>query len=157
MSTHTVRPHRVLRASAERVHRAFVEPAAMAKWMPPCGLCGTVHHGDARVGGGFCRSFSSFAACRGQAFGADDRELVPSQRLRCTDEFDAPGLPGQTQVTVAFVQVSCGTELTLLREGIAQVIPRRRAAWDGSSRWCNWPRGSSRRFPAEPRAPHLRR
>lgn len=123
MPTHTVQLHRVLRAPAERVYRAFTEPEAMAKWLPPYGFCCTVHHMDARVGGSFKMSFSNFATGQGHSFGGEYLELVPNQRLRYTDKFDDPNLPGQMQVTVTLAPVSCGTELNVLQEGVPPVIP----------------------------------
>jgi uncharacterized protein YndB with AHSA1/START domain len=123
MSTNTVRLHRVLRAPPQRVYRAFLDADAMAKWLPPHGFTGTVLHLDARVGGTFRMSFTDFATGTSHSFGGEYLELVPHERLRYTDRFDDPSLPGVMQVTVSLRQVSCGTELTVLQEGIPGVIP----------------------------------
>lgn len=123
MSTGTVRLHRVLRAPPERVYRAFLEPEAMAKWLPPYGFTCRVHHLDARVGGSFRMSFTNFATGQGHAFGGDYLELVPHETIRYTDRFDDPNLPGQMAVTVSLRPVSCGTELVVTQEGVPEVIP----------------------------------
>lgn len=123
MSTNTVRLHRVLRAPPQRVYRAFLDADAMAKWLPPHGFTGKVLHLDARVGGTFRMSFTDFATGTSHSFGGEYLELVPHERLRYTDRFDDPSLPGVMQVTVSLRQVSCGTELTVLQEGIPSVIP----------------------------------
>jgi uncharacterized protein YndB with AHSA1/START domain len=123
VSTSTVRLHRLLRATPERVYRAFLDADAMAKWLPPNGFTGKVHHLDARVGGTFRMSFTNFTTGQGHAFGGEYLELVPHQRLRYTDRFDDPNLPGVMQVTVSLRQVSCGTELNVVQEGIPAVIP----------------------------------
>ena len=123
MSTNTVRLHRVLRAPPERVYRAFLDQDAMAKWLPPNGFTGKVHHLDARVGGTFRMSFTNFTTGASHSFGGEYLELVPHERLRYTDRFDDPNLPGVMQVTVSLRQVSCGTELNVLQEGIPGVIP----------------------------------
>ena len=123
MTTGTVRLHRVLRAPAERIYRAFLDPDAMAKWLPPHGFTGRVHHMDARVGGGYKMSFTSFSTGRTHAFGGEFVDLVPNERLRYTDRFDDPNLPGQMTTTVTLVTVSCGTELTIVQEGIPEAIP----------------------------------
>jgi uncharacterized protein YndB with AHSA1/START domain len=123
MTTGTVRLHRVLRAPAERIYRAFLDPDAMAKWLPPHGFTGRVHHMDARVGGGYKMSFTNFSNGQSHAFGGEFVELVPNERLRYTDRFDDPSLPGQMTTTVTLVSVSCGTELTIVQEGIPEAIP----------------------------------
>ena len=123
MTTGTVRIHRVLKAPPERVYRAFLEADAMAKWLPPFGFTCKVHHLDARVGGTFSMSFVNFATGSGHSFGGQYLELVPDQKIRYTDKFDDPNLPGQIQVTVAITQVLCGSELTVVQEGIPEVIP----------------------------------
>ena len=123
MSTGTVRLHRVLRAPPERVYRAFVDPDAMAKWLPPNGFTGRVHHIDARVGGSYKMSFTNLSTGQSHAFGGEFLELVPNERLRHTDAFDDPNLPGQMTTTVALTKVSCGTELNVVQEGIPEVIP----------------------------------
>lgn len=123
MSTNTVRLHRVLRAPPERVYRAFLDPDAMAKWSSPHGFTGKVHHLDARVGGTFRMSFTNFTTGASHSFGGEYLELVPHERLRYTDRFDDPNLPGVMQVTVSLRQVTCGTELNVVQEGIPGVIP----------------------------------
>lgn len=123
MPTGTVRLHRVLRAPPERVYRAFLEPAAMAKWLPPYGFTCQVDHLDARVGGTFRMSFTNFGSGASHSFGGEYLELVPNERLRYTDRFDDPNLPGQIEVTVSLTQVSCGTEIAVLQQGIPEVIP----------------------------------
>jgi uncharacterized protein YndB with AHSA1/START domain len=119
----TVRLHRVLATRPDKVYRAFVEADAMAKWLPPDGFTCTVHHLDAKVGGTFRMSFRNFTTGMGHSFGGEYLELVPGERLRYTDRFDDPNLPGEIQVTVALRQVSCGTELTVVQEGLPDAIP----------------------------------
>ena len=121
--THTVRLHRVLRAPAERVYRAFLDPDAMAKWLPPDGFTGKVHHRDVREGGSYRMTFTNFTTGQSHSFGGTFLELVPHERIRHTDRFDDPNLPGTLQVTVSFAKVSCGTELSVVQEGIPDVIP----------------------------------
>lgn len=123
MTTGTVRLHRVLRAPPERVYRAFLDPAALCKWLPPNGYTCTVHHLDARVGGGFKMSFTQFATGQAHSFGGTYLELLPNELLRYTDVFDDPNLPGQMITTVRLAAVSCGTELNVVQEGIPAVIP----------------------------------
>ena len=123
MSTGTVRLHRVLRAPPERVYRAFLEPAALARWLPPYGFTATVHHLEPRVGGTHRLSFTNFATGHSHAFGGSYLELVPGEKLRYTDRFDDPNLPGEMTVTVTLAQVACGTELSVVQEGIPAVIP----------------------------------
>jgi uncharacterized protein YndB with AHSA1/START domain len=123
MSTGTVRLHRVLRAPPERVYRAFVEPAALVRWLPPYGFTATVHQLDARVGGTHRLSFTNFATGHSHAFGGTYLELVPGERLRYTDRFDDPTLAGEMAVTILLTKVVCGTELHVLQEGIPAVIP----------------------------------
>jgi len=123
MSTNTVRLHRVLRATPEKIYRAFLDADAMAKWLPPHGFTGKVHHIDARVGGSYKMSFTNLATGQGHSFGGEYLELVPNERIRHTDRFDDPNLPGVMQVTVSLKQVSCGTELSIVQEGIPDVIP----------------------------------
>lgn len=123
MSTGTVRLHRVLRAPPERVYRAFLDPEAMAKWIPPHGFTGKVHQMDARVGGGYKMSFTNFGTGKSHSFGGSYVELTPHTRIRYTDRFDDPGLPGEMQVTVSLAPVACGTELTVVQEGIPAAIP----------------------------------
>ncbi|KAB2954996.1 MAG: SRPBCC family protein [Thermoanaerobaculia bacterium] len=119
----TVRLHRVLRAPTERVYRAFVDPDAMVKWLPPHGFTARVHHSDVRVGGGYRMSFTNFGTGSSHSFGGEYRELVPGERIRYTDRFDDPGLPGEMSVTVELRTVSCGTELRITQQGIPAVIP----------------------------------
>ena len=119
----TVRLHRVLRAPPERVYRAFLDADAMAKWLPPNGFTGKVHHVDARVGGTFRMSFTNFATGKTESFGGKYLELVPHERIRHTDKFDDPNLPGEMHVTVTFRKVSVGTDVSVVQEGIPEVIP----------------------------------
>jgi uncharacterized protein YndB with AHSA1/START domain len=119
----TVRLHRVFAAPAERVYRAFLDPAAMAKWLPPYGFTCTVHSMDARVGGGYRMSFTNFTNKQGHSFSGKYVELKPNERIRYTDQFDNPGLPGEMQVSIGFREVSCGTELTIVQEGLPEAIP----------------------------------
>ena len=123
MSTGTVRLHRVLRTKPERVYRAFLDPDAMAKWLPPHGFTGRVHHMDAKVGGSYRMSFTNLTTGHSHAFGGEYLELVPNERIVHTDKFDDPNLPGEMRVTVSFAAVSCGTELLIVQEGIPAVIP----------------------------------
>ena len=119
----TVTLHRVLRAPAERIYRAFLDPDAMAKWLPPHGFTGKVQHLDARVGGSYRMSFTNFATGDTHAFGGQYLELVPFERIRHTDGFDDPNLPGMMVTTIALRAVSCGTELSIVQEGIPGAIP----------------------------------
>ncbi len=123
MSANTVRLHRVLRAPPQRVYRAFLDADAMAKWLPPNGFTGKVHHLDASVGGTYKMSFTNFASGQGHSFGGEYLELVPYERIRHTDKFDDPSLPGEMQTTVSLKKVSCGTELNIVQEGIPSAIP----------------------------------
>ena len=123
MATNAVRLHRVLRAPPARVYRAFLNPEAMAKWIPPNGFTCTVYHMEARVGGTFRMSFTNFNTGNGHAFGGEYLELVPDALIRYTDKFEDPNLPGVIQVTVTLKAVSCGTDLNIVQEGIPDVIP----------------------------------
>ncbi len=123
MATNTVRLHRVLRAPPERVYRAFLDPDAMAKWSPPNGFTGRVHHLEAKVGGTYRMSFTNLTTGQSHSFGGEYLEMVPHERIRHTDEFDDSNLPGTMQVTVSFKAVSCGTELNVVQEGIPGMIP----------------------------------
>ena len=123
MSSRSVRLHRVLRAPPEKVYRAFLEAEALAKWLPPYGFTCTVHHLEAKVGGSFRMSFRNFSTGNGHSFGGEYVELVPNQRIRYTDKFDDPNLPGTLEVTVSLKAVSCGTELAITQAGIPEVIP----------------------------------
>ena len=119
----TIRLHRVLRAAPERVYRAFLDPDAMAKWLPPNGFTGKVHQVDAKVGGTHKMSFANFTTGKSHSFGGRYLELTPNERIRYTDKFDDPNLPGEMQVTVTLKKVSCGTELMIVQEGVPEVIP----------------------------------
>jgi uncharacterized protein YndB with AHSA1/START domain len=123
MPTNTIRLHRVLRAAPEKVYRAFLDPAAMCKWLPPHGFTGTVHHLDAKVGGTYRMSFTNFGSGGGHSFGGEYLELVPNERIRHTDRFDDPNLPGEMTVTIGLKKVSVGTELQIVQEGVPDVIP----------------------------------
>ncbi len=123
MSTNTVRFHRVLRAPPERIYRAFLDTDALVKWLPPNGFTAKVHHLDARVGGGCRMSFTNFTTGHSHSFGGEYLELVPHERIRYTDQFDDPNLPGVMQTTVSLRAVFCGTELSIVQEGIPEVIP----------------------------------
>jgi uncharacterized protein YndB with AHSA1/START domain len=119
----TIRLHRVLRAAPEKVYKAFLDPAAMCKWLPPNGFTGTMHHLEPKVGGTFKMSFTNFTNGQSHSFGGEFLELVPGERLRYTDKFDDPNLPGEIQVTVTLKKVSCGTEINIVQEGVPDVIP----------------------------------
>lgn len=121
--TGTVRLHRVLRAPPARVYKAFLDPQAMVKWLPPHGFTGQVHSMDARVGGGHRMSFTNLSTGSSHAFGGTYVELVPGERIRYTDRFDDPGLPGEMRVTISLRAVAGGTELSIVQEGIPAVIP----------------------------------
>ena len=123
MPTGTVRLHRVLRAQPERIYRAFLDAGAMAKWLPPYGFTCKVHHMDARVGGTYKMSFTNFTTGHGHSFGGEYRELAPFEKIRYSAIFDDPNLPGEMQTTVTLTQVSCGTELNAVQEGVPEVIP----------------------------------
>src|SRR5512146_925990 len=123
MPTGTVRLHRVLRAKPERVYRAFLDPDALARWLPPYGFTCKVHQMDAKVGGRFRMSFTNFTTGNGHSFGGEYRELKPFERIVYTDKFDDPNLPGEMVTTVSLKQVSCGTELGVVQEGVPEAIP----------------------------------
>lgn len=123
MSGNTIRLHRVLRAPPERIYRAFLDPDAMAKWLPPHGFAGKVHHLDAKVGGGYKMSFTNFGTGKSHSFGGEYLELAPNERIRHTDRFDDPNLPGEMRTTISLNKVSCGTEVHIVQEGIPEVIP----------------------------------
>ena len=123
MPTHTVRLHRVLRSTPERVYRAFLDADAFAKWLPPNGFTGKVHELQAEVGGSWRMSFTNFTTRHTHTFGGKYLELAPHERLRYTSRFDDPNLPGETQTTVSLAPVSCGTELNIVQENIPGVIP----------------------------------
>jgi uncharacterized protein YndB with AHSA1/START domain len=123
MATNTVQLHRVLRAPPERIYRAFLDPDAMVKWLPPHGFTGKVHSLDAKVGGTYKMSFTNFATGQSHSFGGEYLELVPNERIRNTDKFDDPNLPGEMQTTVHLKPVSTGTELSIVQESIPDAIP----------------------------------
>jgi uncharacterized protein YndB with AHSA1/START domain len=123
MSDRTVRLHRVLRSTPAKVYRAFLEPGASAKWLPPYGFTCEVHAMDARVGGTFRMSFHNFSTGHGHSFGGEYLELVPQQRIRYTDKFEDPNMSGVIEVTVQLTAVSCGTEISITQSGIPEMIP----------------------------------
>lgn len=123
MSTSTIQLHRVLRAPPERIYRAFLDPDAMTKWLPPNGFTGKVHQLDAKVGGMYKMSFTNFSSGHSHSFGGEYLELVPHERIRHTDRFDDPNLSGQMVTTITLKAVSCGTELNVVQEGIPEAIP----------------------------------
>jgi uncharacterized protein YndB with AHSA1/START domain len=123
MSTGTVRLHRVLRAAPEKIYRAFLDADAMVKWLPPNGFTGRIHHIDAKVGGTYTMSFTNFTTGQSHSFGGTYLELVPHERIRHTDKFDDPSLPGEMHTTISLKKVSVGTELNVVQEGIPEAIP----------------------------------
>jgi len=123
MATNMVRLYRVLRAPPERVYRAFLDPEAMVKWLPPHGFTAKVQHLEATVGGTYRMSFTNFSTGSGHSFGGEYLELIPNERIRHTDQFDDPNLPGTMQTTVVLKQVFCGTELNVVQEGLPEAIP----------------------------------
>jgi uncharacterized protein YndB with AHSA1/START domain len=123
MTTGTVRLHRVLRAKPERIYKAFLNAEAMAKWLPPYGFTCTVHHMDAKVGGTFKMSFTNFTTGNGHSFGGEYLELIPAQKICYSDKFDNPGLPEVMKTTVLLAPVLCGTEVSIVQEGLPEVIP----------------------------------
>ena len=151
MSTHTIRLHRVLRSTPEKVYRAFIEAEAMSKWLPPYGFTGKVHHMDAKVGGIFKMSFTNFGSGKAESFGGKYIELVPHERIRYTDHFDNPNMPGELQVTVTLKKVFCGTEVNIVQEGCRPSFRRRRATSAGRNRSPSWRCLSRPRFLAEAR------
>jgi uncharacterized protein YndB with AHSA1/START domain len=122
-TANTIRLNRVLRATPERIYRAFLDAEAMAKWLPPNGFTGTVHHLDAKVGGTYKMSFTNFTTGKSHSFGGTYLELKPHERIRYTNKFDAPGLPGEMQTTITLRGVFCGTELNITQEGVPAAIP----------------------------------
>ena len=123
MTTNTVKLHRVLRATPEKIYRAFLDAGAMAKWLPPYGFTCTVHHLDAKLGGTFRMSFTNFSSGNGHSFGGEYRELVQNERIRYSDKFDDPNLPGEMETTVVLKAVSCGTDVSIEQSGIPAMIP----------------------------------
>ena len=122
-NTNTIRLNRVLQAPPERVYKAFLDPGAMVKWLPPNGFTGEVHHVDAKVGGTYRMSFTNFSSGKSHSFGGEYLELVPSERIRHTDKFEDANLPGEMTTTITFTKVSVGTELNIVQEGVPAVIP----------------------------------
>ena len=122
-NTNTIRLHRVLQARPERVYRAFLDANAMVKWLPPNGFTGQVHHLEAKVGGTYKMSFTNFTTGKSHSFGGEYLELTPNERILHTDRFDDPNLPGEMQTTISLKQVSVGTELNIVQEGVPAVIP----------------------------------
>jgi len=123
MTENTVRLHRVLRATPEKVYRAFLDADAKAKWLPPNGFTAKMHHDDAKAGGSHKMSFTNFTTGHSHSFGGEYLELVPSERIRYTDRFDDPNLPGEMRITVTLKKVSCGTEINIVQENIPAAIP----------------------------------
>jgi uncharacterized protein YndB with AHSA1/START domain len=123
MPSQTVRLHRVLAAKPDRVYRAFLDPDAMAKWLPPYGFTCKVHHMDAKVGGTYKMSFTNFTTGNGHSFSGEYRELVPSEKIRYTDKFDDSNIAGEMQTTITLKKVMCGTEVSIVQEGLPAVIP----------------------------------
>ena len=122
-NTNTIKLHRVLKAPPERVYRAFLDAGAMCKWLPPNGFTGQVHHLEAKVGGTYKMSFTNFTTGKSHSFGGEYLELVPNERIRNTDRFDDPNMPGEMQNTITLKQVSVGTELNIVQEGVPAFIP----------------------------------
>ena len=122
-NTNTIRLHRVVHAPPERVYRAFLDPKAMVKWLPPNGFTGEVHHLEAKVGGTYKMSFTNFSTGNSHSFGGEYLELTPNELIRHTDRFDDPNLPGEMRTTITLKQVSVGTELNIVQEGVPAVIP----------------------------------
>lgn len=120
---YTVQLHRVLRSTPERIYRAFIDADAMSKWLPPNGFTGKVHKMDARVGGSYKMSFTNFTTGQSHSFGGDFLELIPHERIRYTDKFDDPNLPGEIQTTITLKEVTVGTEVNITQEGLPDVIP----------------------------------
>ena len=123
MQNNTIRLHRVLRATPEKIYKAFLDPDAMAKWLPPNGFTGKVHQMDAKVGGTHKMSFTNFTTGNSHSFGGKYLELTPHERIRYTDKFDDPNLPGEMVTTITLKKVFCGTELNVVQEGVPEVIP----------------------------------
>ena len=119
----TIRLHRVFRSTPERLYRAFLDPDALVKWIPPNGFTGKIHHLDVWIGGSYKMSFTNFTTGKSHSFGGDYLELMPNERIRHTDKFDDPNLPGTMQVTITLKKVSCGTEVNITQEGVPDMIP----------------------------------
>ncbi len=123
MATNTIRLHRVVRTTPEKIYRAFLDADAMAKWLPPHGFTGKVHHLDAKIGGTYQMSFTNFTTGHSHSFGGEYVELIPYERIQYTDQFDDPKLPGEMRTTVTLKKVSCGTEVNIVQEGVPEIIP----------------------------------
>ena len=123
MSTNTIRLHRVIRATPEKIYKAFLDPDAMAKWLPPNGFTGKVHHMEAKVGGTYKMSFTNFTTGKSHSFGGEYLELTSHERICYTDKFDDPNMPGEMRTTINLNKVSCGTELNIVQEGLPAAIP----------------------------------
>ncbi len=123
MATNTIQLHRVIRTTPEKIYRAFLDADAMAKWLPPNGFTGKVHHLDPKVGGTYQMSFTNFTTGHSHSFGGEYIELIPYERIQYTDKFDDPNLPGEMRTTVTLKKVSCGTEVNIVQEGVPEVIP----------------------------------
>ncbi len=123
MSSNTIQLHRVFKSTPDKIYRAFLDGDAMAKWLPPHGFTGQVHHLEAKVGGGYNMSFTNFSTGNSHSFGGKYLELIPNERICYTDQFDDPNLPGEMKTTVTLRQVSCGTELNVVQEGLPEMIP----------------------------------
>jgi uncharacterized protein YndB with AHSA1/START domain len=123
MIANTIRLHRILRARPEKIYKAFLDPDAVAKWLPPNGFTAKVHKMDAKVGGTYKMSFTNFTTGKSHSFGGTYIELTPHERIRYTDKFDDPNLPGEMQTTITLTEVSCGTDLNIVQEGVPAVIP----------------------------------
>ena len=154
MPTNIIRLHRVLRATPERVYRAFVDAEAMVKWLPPNGFTGKVHHLDATVGGTYKMSFTNFATGQSHSFGGEYLELVPHERIRHTDKFDDPNLTGVMQTTVSLEKVFCGTELNVIQEGVPDSIPPQACYLGGKNRSRCLRSSSKPRFRSSEAAPN---
>ena len=149
MSTNTVQLHRVLRAPPERVYRAFLNPEAMAKWLPPNGFTGKVHEMDPKVGGKYRMSFANFGTGKSHSFGGTYQELVPNERLRYSDKFDDPNLPGEMMTTITLKEIFCGTDLKIVQEEFPMRFPPRRVISAGRNRSFYWRNSSRLRFRIE--------
>jgi uncharacterized protein YndB with AHSA1/START domain len=123
VSTNTIRLHRIIRARPEKIYKAFLDADAKVKWLPPNGFTGKVHYLEAKVGGTFKVSFTNFTTGAAHSFGGEYRELIPNERIRYTDKFDDPNLPGEMQTTIDLKEVSCGAELSIVQEGLPAAIP----------------------------------
>ena len=150
MSTNTIRLHRVIRATPERVYRAFLDAEAMAKWLPPNGFTGKVHQLDAKVGGTYKMSFTNFATGSSHSFGGEYLELTPHERIRYIDKFDDPNLPGEMQVTINLNKVSCGTELSIVQERVPAAIPPEACYLGWQESLISWRSSSKLKFRIDP-------